>query len=464
MNLPPLAMQQMMMANNFDPNFMRGMNRNRMGGGGMGPFVGVEGMTSPNGSSSRSLPTGPKSTNFPQGIPDPIAAPDGGPNHPSSTSPLNDNATIPVGPASVEPDPRMMMMMAGMNPQQQMQAMQQMVTMQQQQGFYPGGGVPGFFGPQHGGYASGPGGRGGAGFRGRGGRGGEGRSNNGNENENGPLSTHINRTRSPGPDASSKPPPDRSSTTLVVSSIPSNCLSLAPINEHFSQFGTVTNIAIEVASARALVSFETNEQAYKAWKSESVLFGSRFVKVLWHRPIMGHGAKGKEALLKSKDAINRLKASANRAEVLTRQRELEGQIAKQKVLMMRVSKEGISKEEKKELMDELRKVTEEMKSGGGVESLVVLDKKAAAKGSVIVNGGAGTGASADEEEEKRNALDRELEGRNNRTEADPVGDTMQGVVVEGEEGDESANTEMLKQKLASLKAEVSPKFRFRAGD
>jgi RNA-binding protein 26 len=333
----------------------------------------------------------------------------------------------------------------GFDPQQ-MAAMQQMMMLQQQ-GFFPQGGMP---------FPGGPppnfqqGGRGGGGFRGRGGGGGfRGR---GGSNGGGPSSDGFPRRSNPGPDTDTKPPADRTSTTLVVGSIPPSALALPPINAHFSKFGTVTNIAIDAPSARALVSFATNAEAYAAWKSEDVIFGSRFVKVLWHRPVMGHGQKGKEALDKSKEAMEKLKAGVegeavvapkmSREQVLAKQRVLEGQIAKQKVLMMKVGREGIDKEEKAELMKELRVLAEEMK-GGGEESLVRLDK-GKAKGTTPAADGNGRGG----EEEKKKALDRELEGAGRGM--------MEGVESAegpGEEGS-SENTEMLKRKLELLKAEV----------
>jgi RNA-binding protein 26 len=79
------------------------------------------------------------------------------------------------------------------------------------------------------------------------------------------------------------------------------------VRDYFSQFGEVTNVAIETSSKRALVSFDNNRDAYKAWKSDEAVFGSRHVKVLWHRPRPGQGDKGQKALEASAGLVANLK-------------------------------------------------------------------------------------------------------------------------------------------------------------
>jgi RNA-binding protein 26 len=67
----------------------------------------------------------------------------------------------------------------------------------------------------------------------------------------------------------------------------------------FKRFGTVTNVAVDASSSKALVSFSSNEEAHTAWKSEDTVFGNRFVKVFWHRPMEGQGLAGQRALAAS---------------------------------------------------------------------------------------------------------------------------------------------------------------------
>ena len=80
-------------------------------------------------------------------------------------------------------------------------------------------------------------------------------------------------------------PEKRNDKTLVVEKIPEDKLSLEQVNAWFKRFGTVTNVAIDAVNAKALVSFSNHDEAHAAWKSEDAVFGNRFVKVFWHRPI-----------------------------------------------------------------------------------------------------------------------------------------------------------------------------------
>ena len=178
-----------------------------------------------------------------------------------------------------------------------------------------------------------------------------------------------------------KPPTDRNGDTLVITDIPRPNLSVPVIREYFAKFGQVTNVALEKQSARALVSFETNREAYKAWKSDDAVLGSRHVKVLWHRPRPGQGEAGKQALEKSAEVVARLKAMEENAVPQTKKAILSGPesrlqvtlaeleakerrgkketlMAEQKVLLKRAS-EG-SKEEKVAILGRLKEITKEI--------------------------------------------------------------------------------------------------------
>ena len=190
-------------------------------------------------------------------------------------------------------------------------------------------------------------------------------------------------------------PDRRQDKTLVVEKIPEDRLSLGAVNEWFKQFGTVTNIAVDPPTAKALVTFAEHDQAWKAWKSEEAVFGNRFVKVYWHRPLEGRGGRGVKALEVSATLVGKLKASEERVparpaangdagpapstssvpvppkkpakvtssnlqELTAKQERLQQMISEQKALMSQLG--SATAEEKKEIMAKLRKLGEDMKA------------------------------------------------------------------------------------------------------
>lgn len=183
-------------------------------------------------------------------------------------------------------------------------------------------------------------------------------------------------------DAHALRPDQRSDKTLVVEKIPEDKLSLDAVNTWFKKFGTVTNVAVDARSSKALVSFSAHAEAHVAWKSEEAVFGNRFVKVFWHRPMAGHGEVGTKALAASaplvanlskpettgstssspapKPAPKKAPPSAAVTALAEKQRLLDSQIAEQKQLMGSLS--TASADEKKDIMARLRKLGEEMKS------------------------------------------------------------------------------------------------------
>jgi RNA-binding protein 26 len=192
-------------------------------------------------------------------------------------------------------------------------------------------------------------------------------------------------------DAQSFRPERRNDKTLVVEKIPEDKLSLDTVNSWFKRFGTVTNVAIDARTAKALVSFSDHSEAHAAWKSEDAVFGTRFVKVFWHRPMEGHGQKGARMLAASAPLIANIAArsatptippagtstttnarkpvatSNAAAELAAKQKLLEEQIAEQKSLMASLG--TASAEEKKTIMARLRKLGEEMKLSSAPASI-----------------------------------------------------------------------------------------------
>ena len=251
--------------------------------------------------------------------------------------------------------------------------------------------------------------------------------------------------------------PERRDKTLVVEKIPEDKLSLDSVNGWFKRFGTVTNVAVDATTAKALVSFSTHEEAHAAWKTEDAVFGNRFVKVFWHRPMEGQGLAGQRALAASAPIvasvtsrvqtpagptsdsvpadpssstapgpspkkISSTSSNPSASALAARQKLLEQQIAEQKILMEKLN--TASADEKKDIFAQLRKLGQEMKATSS-QTTVGPPKK---PNSSIPQ-------PEDREAKERERLDKELE--------------LHSAVVDGEE-----STEALQAKLAKLKAEV----------
>lgn len=270
-----------------------------------------------------------------------------------------------------------------------------------------------------------------------------------------PRGGHHGRGGTFGGDAASFRPERRGDKTLVVEKIPEDKLSLGSINDWFKKFGTVTNVAVDVAGSKALVSFLNHEDAHAAWKSEDAVFGNRFVKVFWHRPMEGHGGLGARMLAASANLVAKVSAAPSSGHTETsssappstpsrkpstssavsalaaKQKLLEQQITEQKSLMAKLS--TASAEEKKEIMTRLRKLNEEMKP-----STPATPAKSAspAPAAPVKTPRGGTPRS---EEQLRERLDKELELHH---------------AVTAAEGETEESTEELKARLEKLKAEV----------
>ena len=265
-------------------------------------------------------------------------------------------------------------------------------------------------------------------------------------------------------------PEKRQDRTLVVEKIPEDKLSLDQVNEWFKRFGIVTNVAIDAAGGKALVSFEKHEEAHAAWRSEEAVFGNRFVKVFWHRPLDGHGQVGARMLAASAPLVANMsskdKAAAGPSSIPTtnsapaivaaaatptstsittirkvpsthagsstatalaaKQQLLEQKIVEQKTLM--ASLEKASTEEKKEIMARWRKLNEEMTQLTSTSSTAETPKVPTTNGSVA------TSSKAEKEKKEKERLDKELDMHH--------------------KADEPSTTEELKARLEKLKAEV----------
>ena len=253
-------------------------------------------------------------------------------------------------------------------------------------------------------------------------------------------------------DAQSFRPERRNDKTLVVEKIPEDKLSLDAVNSWFKRFGTVTNVAIDARTAKALVSFSDHTEAHAAWKSEDAVFGNRFVKVFWHRPMEGHGQKGARMLAASAPLVANIAArgatpttppagaptttTARKPVVASnattglaaKQKLLEEQIAEQKSLMASLA--TASGEEKKTIMARLRKLGEEMKPSSSPASI---PGEAPSHSTSTTQRSASSTEHLNQLDKERERLDKELD-------------------LHAVTGDES--TAELQAKLAKLKEEV----------
>ncbi|KAI0690701.1 hypothetical protein BC835DRAFT_1280552 [Cytidiella melzeri] len=292
-----------------------------------------------------------------------------------------------------------------------------------------------------------------------------------------PMSGQRNgfRQHSGGPrgtfgDAASFRPEHRNVKTLVVEKIPEDKLSLGAINDWFKKFGTITNVAVDPSTSKALVSFSDHKEAQSAWKSEDAVFGNRFVKVFWHRPMEGHGQKGSRLLAASADLVSKVSTketplpspltpspanNASRAAVHTparkafsapstaaslaaKQHLLEQQIAEQKSLMTLLA--TATGDEKKQIMTRLRKLNEEMKPTSS-NSTAIKAKSLTLSISAPDKMSRGSSPRVGVQEAKeRERLDKELE--------------MHSAVV-AIDGEAEESMDDLKARLAKLKAEAA---------
>ncbi|KAG8741542.1 hypothetical protein FRC10_002719 [Ceratobasidium sp. 414] len=211
----------------------------------------------------------------------------------------------------------------------------------------------------------------------RGGHGAYGRNTRGRGTPAGSWSGDAEPFDGQGQGSSSEPRRDK---TLVVEKIPPERLSLEEINNWFKRFGTVTNVAIDVPSAKALISFSTHDEARDAWRSEDAVFGNRFVKLYWHRPMGNHGQAGAKLLAASAPIINNLSAPpktepapiksgpSHPPAIDPSQQKFERLMAEQKVLMVKLTSAKAEEKQSiktrlRELITELQEVSAAMRNG-----------------------------------------------------------------------------------------------------
>ncbi|OAL47644.1 hypothetical protein IQ07DRAFT_544651 [Pyrenochaeta sp. DS3sAY3a] len=82
---------------------------------------------------------------------------------------------------------------------------------------------------------------------------------------------------------------DHTNTMLVVERIPKSHRTEDAVRAYFSQFGTVLEVTIHSPRKLAVVKFEDNETAARAYKSPKAVFDNRFVQLYWHKSDMDNG-------------------------------------------------------------------------------------------------------------------------------------------------------------------------------
>ena len=267
----------------------------------------------------------------------------------------------------------------------------------------------------------------------------------------------------------------KSATTLVLENVPAENLDLMQVNERFKRFGTITNIQIDQANQKALVSYATPDEAKRAHTDPDVIFGSRFVKVYFQRIDEGEEASSSSSSSaathhqQQQGATSRGRPSYGngaRSPVVTnadvkmlatdakaKQNAVNTMLEEQKALMGSLT--SLDAEAKKKAMSRLRELA------ATIPSATQNAKEAAEK---VKNVGPITpipeSSRAMMERAKRKQLDRELELLQQANGNDAM-DTSDGAAAAGSGGEAKyepstpQTTEELKAKLAALKAEAA---------
>lgn len=92
------------------------------------------------------------------------------------------------------------------------------------------------------------------------------------------------------PFASVGPNRDPSITTIVVQNIPPDNYSEDQVREFFSAFGPIVEITMQTHPRLALVKYEDNQSAMRAYQSPKTVFNNRFVKIFWYKPVDQNGS------------------------------------------------------------------------------------------------------------------------------------------------------------------------------
>ncbi|CAJ0845570.1 7613_t:CDS:10 [Entrophospora sp. SA101] len=185
--------------------------------------------------------------------------------------------------------------------------------------------------------------------------------------------------------------------------IPNEFCNLDKVNEFFKKFGIITNINVDVTNQKAIIQFNSNQDAQKAYNSPEPIFGNRFVKVYWfkEKEEQQNSAGTKQPFATSKqEATAAAPVSTESSAILEIQKQREQlirrQIEESKRLMELSKKKTGDPKSREELLKTLNKVGEGIKKDTSVPVLKPITSSTPFSKSLM-------------EEKEREQLDRELD-------------------------------------------------------
>lgn len=168
-------------------------------------------------------------------------------------------------------------------------------------------------------------------------------------------------------------PAPRSQDTIVIENIPQEHLELAQVNDYFKRFGTITNIDVDAAGKKAVVTYATPAEAENAHKSPDVIFSNRFVKVYFQRLERPPPSKPNYMVDKGSNVYlaPSLRAESEAAPDSDKARQLElrkkkqalvqMQLAEQKSLLQKLEDKDLTPAGRKSIMTMLEKLSTDIK-------------------------------------------------------------------------------------------------------
>ncbi|CAG8492594.1 13438_t:CDS:10 [Ambispora gerdemannii] len=199
-------------------------------------------------------------------------------------------------------------------------------------------------------------------------------------------------------------------STLVVENIPAENCTIDKVNEFFKKFGTIININVDPSFQKAIIQFNTSQEASKAYNSPEPIFDNRFVKVYWHKadkeehPVT-NPLLTKQAVVPATKQELASQSSPTEIQVLSKKREelIQRQIEEQHKLIELAKKKTGDAKGREELFGSLSKISEDIKKD--TSNTVI---KPIITGSTPLLS-SGTLSKSIMEEKERERLDRELD-------------------------------------------------------
>ncbi|CAG8534249.1 557_t:CDS:10, partial [Acaulospora morrowiae] len=243
--------------------------------------------------------------------------------------------------------------------------------------------------------------------------------------------------------------------TLVVENIPNEVCNLDKVNEFFKKFGTIVNINVDINHHKAIIQFNNQSDAYKAYNSPEPIFDNRFVKVYWHKEkedqqiinppatksavalskpenptVEGSTQPSAEKIKEAEEKAKKQKESLKAMLEIQKQREqlINRQIEEQKKLMELAKKKNVNTKNREEVLKVLSKVGEDIKN----DTNVIVRKP-------ILTGGINTKNLLEEKE--REQLDRELDMLSKINESSTANESVTSSTAAQAANSESGNAE-----------------------